>query len=74
MSITSWFFIKDNLLPMHMRLRRTSPVKMSIPDPQVKEELKTLVLLRFCSTPITWEYLIFLKQETVKKRKRVKQT
>ena len=48
-------------------------MKMSIPGPQVKEELKTLVLFRFCSTPRTREYLIFFKKKTARIRKRVKQ-
>ena len=59
---------------MHMMFRVINPVDIIIPDPQVKEELKTLVLLRFCSTPITLEYFIFLEKKTDRMRRRVKQT
>ena len=72
---TSWSaFNIGNILLEDISVNIVEPRNKQIPGPKVNAELKTLVVFRFCSTPITWENLIFFKMKTARIKMRVKVT
>ena len=72
---TSWSDLTNgNILLEDIIVNVVEQRNIQIPGPKVKAELKTLVLFRFCSTPITWENLIFFRMKTARIKMRVKET